>query len=182
MDLTERTVEQETIFQGRVITLRRDKAILPNGKITTREVVVHPGAAAVVPVTDDGKIWLVEQYRYAIGRTMLEIPAGKLDTGEAPLLCAQRELQEETGAVGGDIFELGKIYTSVGFCNECIYLYYATGFEMRNQHPDEDEFLRIHAIPGAQVLAQVLNGTLTDAKTVAAIVKLYALHPALFES
>ena len=133
---------------------------------TTRDIVRHPGAAAVVALTESGKIVLVRQYRTAIDRVTVEIPAGKLDPGEDPLDCAKRELHEETGFRAGRIRFLTSIVTSCGFCDEIIHIYLATKLEFDTPNPDDDEFVNVDLVPLHELIDAVLDGKIEDAKTV----------------
>ncbi|MDR3593023.1 MAG: NUDIX hydrolase [Negativicutes bacterium] len=163
--LTETKVESQKIFSGKILNVRLDRVLLPNGQESTREVVDHPGAVAVVPVTDDGRVILVKQYRYPVEEILLEIPAGKLDPGEDPDDCAKRELEEETGYVAGRLEKLTSIYTAPGFTNEIIHLYIARDLVEAVQKLDGDEFIDIELFSAAQLKEMVANRTLKDAKT-----------------
>lgn len=173
--LTETKISSEKIFDGCIISIFKDTVALPDGKTATREVVRHKGAACIVPITDNGEILAVRQYRYALGEVTLEIPAGKLDPAESPETCALRELAEETGMTAERLISLGKIYTSVGFCDEVIHMYAAIGLRPHELSPDEDEFLTLTAIPTGKFREMILAGEITDAKTVAAVLKTLAL-------
>ena len=176
--LREMQVSSESIFDGCIISVFKDTVSLPNGNTATREVVRHKGATCIVPITDNDEILMVRQYRYALGEVTLEIPAGKLDPNETPENCALRELAEETGMTAGKIVSLGKIYTSVGFCDEVIHMYAAIGLKPHELSPDEDEFLTLVKIPIAELHKMILDGEITDAKTVAAVLKVIALRDA----
>ena len=144
---------------------------LPNGKTGTREVVEHPGGVGILALDDDGCVVLVRQYRYAFSRVLTEIPAGKREKGEAPFVTAQRELKEEIGAEAEEWTDLGALIASPGCYGETLYLFLARGLRFGETHPDEDEFLDVLRVPFDRAVAQCLDGTLTDAKTVAAILK-----------
>jgi len=161
--LREEALSSEVIFEGRMIRLERDTVRLPNGNETTREVVRHPGAVAVVALRGDDLL-CVRQYRYAIEQETIEIPAGKLDHGEEPLTCAQRELREETGYRGKLTF-LGKYYTTSGFTDEIMYLYLAQELTWDPLCPDEDEFLHVESIPWREAVGMAQRGEFPDAKT-----------------
>ena len=163
--LIEKKLTEVTVYEGSIINLRRDTVTLPNGKQATREVVEHPGAVAIVPITEAGKVILVRQYRHAIGQLLLEIPAGKLDKGENPDDCARRELEEETGYVAAQWQRLASVYTTPGFTNEIIHIYLAKGLTATTQHPDEDEFLDIEIYSKEQIGQMLADGELSDAKT-----------------
>ena len=172
MELTEKTLSSQTMFDGRIIHVRRDVIELPNGKEAFREVVDHPGGVAVLALDDDNNVLAVTQYRYPFGRTTLEIPAGKLDhPGEDPYAAGLRELEEETGAVPGRYESLGRILPSPGCYGEILHLYLARDLRMAAQHLDEDEFLNVERIPFAEMVRRCLSGEIEDAKTVAAVLK-----------
>ena len=171
MDMTEKTLTSQEIYKGRIIRVRRDEVLLPNGHTSVREVVEHPGGVGILALEEDGTVLLVRQYRYAFGRTLLEIPAGKREPGEPPFVTAQRELQEEVGAVAGRWTELGTLIASPGCYGETLYLYMAEELRFGETHPDEDEFLEPLRLPFDEAVRQCMDGTLTDAKTVAAILK-----------
>ena len=175
MDLTEKTLERGVLFQGAIVTLRRDRAQLPDGREAFREVVEHPGGVAILPLHPDNTVTLVRQYRYPFAQVMTELPAGKLDRGEDHRVCALRELEEETGLVPGDLTYLGYLRLSPGYSNEVLHLYLARDLRQGESHPDEGEFLNVLRVPFDQLLDQVMDGTLTDAKTVAGVLKTWAL-------
>ncbi|HHY27388.1 MAG TPA: NUDIX hydrolase [Desulfitobacterium dehalogenans] len=168
--LEEKCLEKEIVFAGRMLRMDRDRVRLPNGAETTREVVRHPGAVGILPFKGD-ELLLVRQYRYPIQQVTLEMPAGKLDPGEEPLVCAERELREETG-YRGTLEHLVSIYTTPGFTDEIIHLYKATELVWDPLQADEDEFLNVVSIPWAQAKEQALSGELNDAKTMLAILLL----------
>lgn len=143
-NLEEKTLQTKRIFNGKIVSLQVDDVLLPNGKTSKREIIKHPGAVAILAMTDDKKIVLVEQYRKALGRTIVEIPAGKLENEEEPISCAARELEEETGYTCKKLELLTSFYTSPGFANEIIHLYIAEGItkKLNAAPPDEDEFVR----------------------------------------
>ena len=172
MDLTEKTLESTTIFEGKIMTVLLDKAELPNGNTAAREVCVHPGGVGVLPLEEDGTVTLVRQYRYPFHELLLEIPAGKLDHGaESVELAARRELSEETGLEAGEMIYLGKMYASPGFCTEVLHMYLARNLKQADCHPDEDEFLDIVKMPFEELLEQVMAGEIAEAKTVATTLK-----------
>lgn len=171
MELTERTLSHQRLYEGILVNVDLDRVELPNGKTSRREVVTHCPCVAVVPLNDDGTVTLVRQYRYPFSQVLTEIPAGKLDPGEQPRQGALRELREEIGAQVGQLIELGELYTSPGFCQESIHLYLATDLTYGESCPDEDEFLEISRIPMEKLVEQILNGRIRDAKTVAAVLK-----------
>jgi len=169
--LVEKEISRTYQFKGRIINVRIDKVILENGKETEREVVEHNGAVAVLPIDHKGNCTLVEQYRKPIEKVLLEVPAGKLDSGETPDKCALRELEEETGLKTDNLIPLGHIYTTAGFSNEKIYLFLALNLEHTGSNPDEDEFLNIIKIKWAKLLELAQKNKLEDAKTNALILR-----------
>ncbi|MBC8536538.1 NUDIX domain-containing protein [Feifania hominis] len=176
MELTEKTLSTERLYEGKIINLRRDRVELPGGRTSAREVVEHPGGVAVLALDDRRRVALVRQYRYPFGEVLTEIPAGKLDHGgEDTLACGRRELQEETGLTAGQWRSLGEIYSSPGFANERIALYLATGLHEGEARPDEGEFLEAEWRPLDELVDAALAGELVDAKTVAAVLKVKLL-------
>ena len=186
MDLTERTVESKTLFDGIIVTLKVDQAQLPDGKVATREVVEHPGGVAILALDErvaaasgrqlprpDARPYVraVQQYRYPFHQVLLELPAGKLDAGEDHRPAAIRELSEETGLEAGELTYLGCLLASPGFCTERLHMYLARDLRKKESHPDEDEFLNVITMPFQQLLEQVMDGTVEDAKTVATVLK-----------
>lgn len=157
---------EETVFQGILIDVSHMQVRLPNGQTAVREIVHHKGAAAVVPVDDEGNVYMVRQHRVALDLMTLEIPAGKLDdVGEDPRACAVRELEEETGLRAERFELLTHVVTTPGFCTETIGLYLATGLSQHEDHPDADEFLFVEKLPLAEAVQRVMSGELRDAKT-----------------
>ncbi|TES52823.1 NUDIX hydrolase [Halalkalibacterium halodurans] len=165
----EKTIKTTPVFSGRIIDLQVDEVELPNGKTSTRELVKHPGAVAVIPVTEDGKLVLVRQFRKALEKEILEIPAGKLEKGEDPLVCAERELEEETGYAAKQLTFLRSFYTSPGFADEIIYLYLAEQLIEGVAHTDEDEFVEVVEVTLDEALQYIENERIHDAKTVFAV-------------
>ena len=170
LDLIETKISSENIYDGTLLHVKKDKVELPNGDISYREWIKHPGASAVIPVTDNNEIILVRQYRYPIQSLTMEIPAGKLDVaGEDPLECAKRELEEETGYSAQEYQFLTKLATTVGFSDEFIYIYAARGLKAGQQHTDEDEFINVVTVPLAKAVELVHSGAILDGKSVVAI-------------
>ncbi len=169
-NLVETYKDGKVVFDGKIIRLEHWTVELPNGHTALREVACHPGAAAVVPIDEDGNVIMVRQYRAPVGRLTLEIPAGKLDSAEEdPFECAKRELSEETGFVADSWHKLTVLETTPGFCNERIHLYLATGLKPGDTHPDEDEFVATVRIPLDEAVARVMDGTFRDGKTALAL-------------
>ena len=169
MDFTEKKVSSETVYKGKILNLRVDDVELPNGKITKREVVEHAGAVAVVPVNEKNELLLVRQYRYPVGKVLLEVPAGKLEKGEDPEACAVRELAEETGCRAKDMKLLFSFYSTPGFSNEKMYVYLARGLTYLGEHPDEDEFIEASPVPLQAALDLIDRGEICDAKSIIGI-------------
>ena len=173
-NLEEIMVASEEIFDSHVVHLFKDTVELPNGKLATRETVRHIGAVAVVPLTDDGKVIVERQFRYPLGCVITEIPAGKLDSkDEDRLSAAKRELQEETGYTAEEWIDLGDYYPAAAYTDERISLYLAKGLKQGDRNLDEDEFLDVVAVDLEELVEDVLNGTITDGKTQAALLKAY---------
>lgn len=165
-DLHEQILNSETAWSGKIFDVECLEVKLPNGRVSRRDVVRHHGAVAIVALTESGKIALVRQYRTALDRVTVEIPAGKLEPGEDPLDCAKRELKEETGFVAGRIAYLTTIASSCGFSDELIHLYLATQLSFEGATPDEDEFLNVDLVDVQELVDAVLDGKIEDAKTV----------------
>lgn len=171
MSFFEKQLESKTVYEGIIVTVKRDIAELQNGIRAEREVVVHPGGVGIVAVTEDNKILLVDQYRYPMEEVVPEIPAGKLEYGEDPYECAVRELSEETGYTAGKIVDLGALYPSPGFCKETLYLYLALDLTPGEMHPDENEFLGVREVGIDELIGSIMANELKDAKTVIGVLK-----------
>lgn len=169
MEHTEEKLRRVNGYRGVVIDATVDIVRLPDGKISCREVVQHPGGACVLPVDGQGLAWCVRQYRYPMGEEILEAPAGKLEPGEDPLACAVRELGEETGCTAGRMVPLGCYYTSPGYSTERLYLYLALDLRAGDAHLDEGEFLDVVRIPFRELYDRVARGEVPDAKTAIAV-------------
>ena len=165
-ELVETKIAGEAVYDGSLLHVRKDEVRLPDGGSSAREYFTHPGAVAIVALTDDGRICLVRQYRTALDRVTVEVPAGKLDPGEDPLECARRELLEETGMEAQQMAFLTTIATGVGFCDELIHVYMATGLSFAKSDPDADEFINVDLVPLPELIDAVLDGRIEDAKTV----------------
>lgn len=163
--LEELFLENELNHQGSFLEFRRDRVKLPNGKITTREYLRHPGAVAALPLLDDGTAVLVKQFRYPTGEIILEVPAGKLEAGEDPEACITRELAEEIGYQPEKLIHLASIWTTPGFTNEIIHLYLATQLKVASLDRDADEFLEIVRISKTELWEHFNNGSIQDGKT-----------------
>jgi ADP-ribose pyrophosphatase len=167
----EKTVTSQTLFEGRVIDLVFEEVLLPNGKTSTREIIKHPGAVAVIPITSDGKIVMVRQFRKALERELVEIPAGKLEKGEKPELTARRELEEETGYECETLDHLISFYTSPGFADEIVHVYIAEGLtkKVNKLELDEDEFVEVVELSLEEAKQYIQEQKIYDAKTAYAV-------------
>ena len=174
MDLSEQTLDGEEVFAGRLLKVHRDRVRLPDGSETVREYIRHPGAVAIVALFDDGPVLLERQHRYALRRDFIEIPAGKLDPGEAHLDTAKRELLEETGYVAAEWLRLGIIHNAIGYSDEGIELWLARKLEKRERKLEQGEFLETLVVRFDEAVAMVRDGRITDAKTVAGLLWLKA--------
>jgi ADP-ribose pyrophosphatase len=163
----------KNIFKGRVLTLNLETVTLPNGATVELELVRHPGAAAVVPIKDDGTVVLVRQYRHATGGFIYEIPAGKLNPNEDPRDCAMRELEEEIGYRASLLELLTSIFTAPGFADEVIHIFKATGLTPGRQQLDHDEVLDVIELPLEKAMAQIRDGTIRDGKTIVGLQAVY---------
>lgn len=164
-----------TVYRGRVVTLNVDTVTLPNGATLDLEVIRHPGAAAVVPVREDGAVLLIRQYRHAAGGYIYEVPAGKLDPGEDPLACAGRELEEEIGYRAASLEPLVSFFTTPGFTDEVIHVFLARGLTPGTQKLDHDEVLQVVEMALDEAIAKIADGTIRDAKTIIGLQTAY-LH------
>ena len=171
MEFKEEMVSQETVYEGVIVNVRRDKARLMDGRITNREVVEHPGGVAVFAMDDQGRVALVRQYRYPMGEETLELPAGKLEPGEDPRDSGLRELAEETGLVPGTFEDMGCLYSSPGILAERIYLYFAKNLTQGPTHPDDGEFVEPVWLPYQDLVDKARRGEIKDGKTLVGILK-----------
>ena len=175
-DLKEYKLSSKIIHQGRFLDVRRDDVRLPNGKTTTREWIKHPGAACIVPILPDGQIALIRQYRYPVSQEMIELPAGKLDSGESPEECAKRELEEEIGYKTGKLTYLTHIYPAIGFASEKMWLYLAEELEKTERNTDHDEFVELIPATVSNAVSMVWDRKITDVKTIIGILWLDKLR------
>ncbi len=168
-DLIEHCVVSSTLAQGDMLTVKRDQVKLPNGNLSQREYVTHPGAVVIIPILANGNIVLERQFRYPLRQVFIELPAGKIDAGEAPLMTGQRELLEETGYIAEEWVDLGCQHPCIGYSNEVIYIYLAKGLTAGEHNRDADEALEVFEMPFADCMAMVARGELTDSKTLVAL-------------
>jgi ADP-ribose pyrophosphatase len=166
---------REEIYDGVILHVVRDTVTLPNGKEATREVALHNGAVCIVPLTEDGFVYLEKQFRYPMGGVLTEIPAGKTDRGEDPFLAAKRELREETGLLAQKWTYLGEYYPSPAILSEKIQMYLAEELSQAETDPDDDEFLTVEKVPLSDAVASVLRGEIPDGKTQCALLRVDAL-------
>lgn len=171
MELWEKTISREKIFEGRVFTVAKDKSQLADGSVADRELVLHAGGAGILPVDNDGNITLVRQYRCGVSRVMTEICAGKMEQGEDPRACALRELEEELGFIAGEVTSLGYLTPTPAYDSELTYIFLARNLTVTDAHLDEGEFLERVTMPLCEAVKMVMSGELTDAKTQIAVLK-----------
>ncbi len=169
--LNEKTLESETVFSGRVFDVEVRKVELCDGTIARREVVLHNGGATICALDADNNVFMVRQFRSPFEKVLLELPAGKLEKGEDPRACAIRELKEETGMTADEVTDLGFMYSSPGYCGEKIYMFLAKGLSSGEGNPDDGEFLQVTKLPLKEAVDRIMRGEISDAKTVAALLK-----------
>ena len=171
MIMIEKTISKNEVYKGSVLRFEVDTVELEDGTVATRELVRHPGGVGVVAIDSDGMVYMVEQFRKPYEEVILEIPAGKLDPGEAPEVCGLRELKEETGLVASELISPGMFYPSVGYTDERLHLFLAKDFTCGEASPDEDEFVDVKKVHINDLVAGVMSGSIKDGKTIAAILK-----------
>jgi ADP-ribose diphosphatase len=164
-------LESQRIFKGRVVDLSVHRVRLPNGNVCELELIRHPGASAVVPLDSSGNVLLIRQFRHATGGFLLEVPAGKLDPGESPETCAEREVQEEVGFRAGRLEPMGWIWTTPGFTDEKIWLFLAKDLSPASQALQDDEVLSVERLPLDEAVSMALRGEITDAKSICALLR-----------
>jgi len=169
INLTESCVSSETLVKGNLLHAKRDKVLLPNGNFSEREYVMHPGAVLIVPILDDSQIVFERQFRYPMHRTYIELPAGKIDPKEPPLVTGQRELLEETGYSAKNWQLLTELHPCIGYSNEIIYIYLATDLSFSQSSLDEDEHLEIFTMSLVDAMQAMRDGKITDGKTMVAL-------------
>jgi ADP-ribose pyrophosphatase len=165
-DFTEKKISSRTAYRGKLLAVNEDEVRLPDGSAALREYVVHPGAAIILPLFDDGSVLLERQFRYPVGSHFYELPAGKLEPDEPPLETAKRELAEETGYVAGEWRELGRLYPCIGYSDERIDFFLARKLEFKGARPDEGEFLETLRMSLADSVDWIRRGRITDTKTI----------------
>jgi ADP-ribose pyrophosphatase len=175
LNFEEKTIKENLIYKGKIISFSCDDVKLPNGRTSTREVVKHPGGVGVVALTDDGNVLLVRQFRYPYKAEIFEIPAGKINSGEEPLECGKRELKEETGCTAANFQSLGRLLPSPGYTNEIIYMYLAKNLKQSEMQLDDDEFLSVVKMPLKTAVDKVMSGEIQDSKTQTALLKTWLL-------
>ncbi len=176
MNLNEKVTNSEYIYKGRIINLRKDLVVLPNGATAAREIIEHNGGVCVAALTDNDELIFVRQFRNPYMEVVLELPAGKRDhKDEDPMECGIRELKEETGAKAERFIPLGELYPTPGYCAEIIWMFLATGLTYGNQDTDEDEFLEVEKIPLEKAVEMVMSGEIKDAKTQTLVLKVNEL-------
>ena len=166
---TETRLSTETVFEGKIVTVRVDAVSLPNGVKVVREVVEHRPAVAIVPFDDSREVILVSQFRYPVGEQLLEVPAGIIEVSETPEQCADRELQEEIGYRAREMRSLGSFWTAPGFSDELMYVFIATGLEPSRLESDEDEDITVVRVPVSRIREMIEAGEIRDSKTIAAL-------------
>lgn len=171
---TETKLSSQTLFEGRIIEVHKDKVQLENGKETTRELVIHHGGVCIAALDEQDRILLVKQFRYPYGKEIIELPAGKIEKGEDPRECGIRELREECGSTADRFEKLTELYPTPGYCSEIIHIYQASGLHETQQQLDPGEFLDVLRVPFEEAVRMVLAGEIPDAKTQVGILQLYA--------
>lgn len=169
LKLGEKTLSSEQVYQGHFLKVQKDEVLLPDGKVSQREYILHPGASLVVPILDDGNVIVLRQYRHSCKQIFWEFPAGKIDKGEEPLQTAHRELQEETGYTAKSMRYLTSIHPVIGYANEVIHIYRAEGLTYVGEKLDEGEHLEVYMKPVSELVAMARRGELTDVKTQVAL-------------
>lgn len=169
--LVEKKKSSKQVYDGKLLKVFYDEVILPNQRSSTREWIKHPGACAVVPVFEDGTIMLMKQFRYPSRKIFIEVPAGKIDSGEDPSVTAKRELLEESGVRCENLVHVGHFYPAIGYADEIIHSYVAWGLTIEDQNTDQDEFLKPYRIPYQKAIQMIGSGEITDAKTITTLIQ-----------
>lgn len=171
--LFEKTLESKEIYNGALLHAFRDTVQLPEGRESVREWIKHPGASAIVPIFENGDVMLLEQYRYPVREVCLEVPAGKIDAGEEHQQTAERELLEETGLIADNLDYIGPFYPGVGYSDEVIHIYRATGLHESVSDTDEDEFVILKRMPFSEAIEKVASGEIKDGKTIVCLMRVW---------
>ena len=171
MDFQEKTLTSECVYDGKILKVLRDEVEISTGRKSFREVVRHSGGVVILALKDTETVVLVKQFRYPVNKTVLELPAGKLEKGENPDFACKRELEEETGYRADKWTSLGYIHTTPGFCDEKLYLYKAEELHFVGEHPDEGEVLKAFEIKISDLVSMIKNGEINDAKTICAVMR-----------
>ena len=164
-----KTLKSETVYEGKAFDVRREQLLLPDGKTTQFDLVVHPGAVTLIPIDPQGRVLFIRQYRHAVGKELLELPAGTLEIGEEPEACASREVREETGMSAGKLTKVGEFYLVPGYSTEYMYIYLASDLQPDPLPGDDDEFITVEAVALEMLPELVRQGVLQDAKSIAAL-------------
>jgi ADP-ribose pyrophosphatase len=173
VEFYESTISSRVIYSGKILNLRLDEVKLPNGKTSTREIVDHPGAVAIVALNEKNEVLMVRQYRKPVEEALLEIPAGKIEKEEQSDVCAQRELMEETGFFARNLRHITDFYTSPGFSSERMHLYLARDLEKKARQADDDEYIQLEAVPLEEAIRKIYDGEIKDAKTISGLLLAY---------
>lgn len=176
MELNEKTVKRNYIYNGKIINVRCDDALLPDGNPCIREIIEHPGGVCIGAITENDELIFVRQFRYPYMEVIYELPAGKLEKGEDPFESGKRELEEEAGCIAEEYRDMGKFYPTPGYCGEIIHLYAAKGLKFTRQNLDEDEFLCVEKIPLEKAVDMILSNEIRDGKTQALVLKIKMLR------
>ena len=169
MDFEEKTLTSKVVYDGKIMTVLKDDVEISTGKKSFREIVRHSGGVVIFALKDENTVLAVKQFRYPLGKTIIELPAGKLEKGEKPDFAAKRELEEETGYRAEKWTSLGYINTTPGFCDEKIYHYKAENLTFVGEHPDDGEVLNCFEIPKSELIKKIMSGEINDAKTICAV-------------
>jgi len=170
-ELVETTINSKEVYRGKLLHVFYDEAELPDGSVSSREWIKHPGACAIVPIFENGDVMLIDQFRYPAKKLFLEVPAGKIDSGESPDKTAERELLEETGLSAKHLEHIGHLYPAIGYADEIIHIYLATGLTETDENTDDDEFVIKRRIPFSEAVEMVHSGEIDDAKTITCLLR-----------
>lgn len=171
--LIEKKRSSDQVYDGKLLKVFVDEVELPDGSLSTRDWIKHPGACAVVPIFENGDILLIEQFRYCCNQVFIEVPAGKIDKNESPDKTAERELKEETGIVADNIHYIGHFYPAIGYSDEVIHIYAAKGLNVEQQNPDADEFVALFRIPFTEAMQMIDTGNITDGKSIVCLQRVW---------